>query len=422
MTLRTLLILINIAAVVTIIVIVGAKVLSVRREPNEKTPPNQTPFYDDDVMEDTHLTRGLRWALVFSTIVAVVLPLYWLLEPNRQIEESGGFEKRAEERGAVLFANASMPAYDSAKSLQCANCHGIDAGGGAATFVLTPDAQGNTDATPVAENWVAPSLNDVMYRFNECTAEEVTEKTANCDSRAEQQVTQIITYGRPGTPMPAWGVAGGGPKNEQAVSDLVAYIKSIQITPAKARAQAAKKITAFKCQILGCPDAKPSAIKGQVEVAQDNLAAAQKSLDEAKTDAQRQKYESEIQAAQEGITRSREYAAQVEKMSQGELLFNTQCARCHTKGWSTLEPSDGFVPMPGPPGNGAFGPSLRDGATLEQFPGDTGRQKQYDWVAVNIEANKGYGVRGISSGRMAHFGNILSKKQIDAIIDYERSL
>ena len=35
---------------------------------------------------------------------------------------------------------------------------------------------------------------------------------------------------------------------------------------------------------------------------------------------------------------------------------------------------------------------------------------------------KGYGVRGISSGRMAHFGNILSKKQIDAIIDFERSL
>ena len=411
MTLRTLLILINIAAVVTIIVIVGAKVLSVRREPNEKPAANQTPFYDDDVMEDTHLTRVLRWALVFSTIVAVVLPLYWLLEPNRQIEESGGFEKRAEERGAVLFANASMPAYDSAKSLQCANCHGIDAGGGAATFVLTPDAQGNTDATPVAENWVAPSLNDVMYRFNECTAEEVTAKTPNCDSRAEQQVTQIITYGRPGSPMPAWGVAGGGPKNEQAVSDLVAYIKSIQITPAKAQAQAAKKVTEFK-----------KSMAGQEATAEKALAQAQKDLAAAKTDLQRQKYESEIQAAQEGITRSRDYAAQVEKMSQGELLFNTQCARCHTKGWSTLEPADGFVPMPGAPGNGAFGPSLRDGATLEQFPGDTGRQKQYDWVAVNVEANKGYGVRGISSGRMAHFGNILSKKQIDAIIDFERGL
>jgi hypothetical protein len=31
-------------------------------------------------------------------------------------------------------------------------------------------------------------------------------------------------------------------------------------------------------------------------------------------------------------------------------------------------------------------------------------------------------VRGISTGRMAHFGNILTKDQIDAIIRYERNL
>jgi mono/diheme cytochrome c family protein len=410
-TLRTLLILINVAAVLAIIVIVGAKVLSVRREPNEKTAPNQTPFYDDDVMEDTHLTRVLRWALVFSTIVAVVLPLYWLLEPNRQAEEETGFDKRAIERGATLFANASMPAFDSAKSLQCANCHGADASGGATTFILTPDAQGDAKAAPVSEQWVAPALNDVMYRFNECSDEEVTAKTLNCQTRAENQVTQIITYGRPGTPMPAWGVAGGGPKNEQAVSDLVAYLKSIQISPDKARAQATKKIAAFK-----------SSMAGQEATAQQNLADAQAKLSASKTDAQRQKYQSEIQAAQEGITRSRDYYAQVQKMSQGELLFNTQCARCHTKGWSTLEPSDGFVPMPSQPGSGAFGPAFRDGSVLDQFPGETGKQKQFDWVSVNVEANKGYGVRGISSGRMAHFGNILSKQQIDQIIEFERGL
>ena len=67
----------------------------------------------------------------------------------------------------------------------------------------------------------------------------------------------------------------------------------------------------------------------QESVAQKNLEAAQKGLDAAKTPAQRQKYEGEIQAAQEGITRSREYYDQVKQMSQGELLFNTQCARCH---------------------------------------------------------------------------------------------
>ena len=411
MTLRTLLILINVAAVLVIIVIVGAKVLSVRREPTEKTPPNQTPFYDDDVMEDTHLTRVLRWALVFSTIVAVVLPLYWLLEPNRQAQENDGFEKRAVERGATLFASPTMPAFDSAKSLQCARCHGVDASGGAATFILTPDAQGDPNAAPVNENWVAPSLNDVMYRFNECTTDELTIKAPNCTTRAEKQVTQIITYGRPGTPMPAWGVAGGGPKNEQAVSDLVAYLKSIQISPDKARRRRPRRSPTSR-----------SPWPGRSRRRRKTSPPPRRALAAAKTDAQRQKYQGEIQAAQEGITRSRDYYAQVQKMSQGELLFNVECARCHTKGWSTLEPSDGFVPMPSQPGSGAFGPALRDGSVLDQFPGDTGRQKQYDWVAVNVEANKGYGVRGISSGRMAHFGNILSKKQIDQIIDFERGL
>jgi mono/diheme cytochrome c family protein len=161
---------------------------------------------------------------------------------------------------------------------------------------------------------------------------------------------------------------------------------------------------------------------GQEATAQQNLTEAQANLATAVTPAQKQLYQGEIQAAQEGITRSRAYFAQVQQMSQGELLFNVECARCHTKGWSTLEPANGFVPMPSQPGSGAFGPALRDGSVLDQFPGSTGKAKQFDWVSENVEANKGYGVRGISSGRMAHFGNILSKKQIDAIIDFERSL
>jgi hypothetical protein len=87
------------------------------------------------------------------------------------------------------------------------------------------------------------------------------------------------------------------------------------------------------------------------------------------------------------------------------------------------------VPEPAPPGSGALGPSLRDGSTLEQFPGlpadsaDTpGFQKQYEWIAEGAEEHKGYGVRGISTGRMPHFGAILTKDQIDAIIRYERNL
>ena len=66
---------------------------------------------------------------------------------------------------------------------------------------------------------------------------------------------------------------------------------------------------------------------------------------------------------------------------------------------------------------------------MEQFPGEPiddpttpGFLKQVEWVTVGVDANKGYGVRGISSGRMPHFGVILSKKQIDAIVAYERNL
>ena len=35
-----------------------------------------------------------------------------------------------------------------------------------------------------------------------------------------------IERGRPGTPMPAWGVEYGGPMTEQMVTDVIAYLKA----------------------------------------------------------------------------------------------------------------------------------------------------------------------------------------------------
>ena len=107
----------------------------------------------------------------------------------------------------------------------------------------------------------------------------------------------------------------------------------------------------------------------------------------------------------------------------GQLLFMTNCARCHTKGWSYFDPTKGEVPLPAQQGSGAFGPNLTNGDTVRQFPpGTDGLQQMYDWIATGVEANKQYGVRGISSGRMPHFGTILTKDQIEAIMAYERSL
>lgn len=417
LTFRTILVVVNVAAVIVILAVIGYKVLSVRREPSEKPAQNLTPFLDDNELEGRHLERVLRWALFFSTIVAVVLPVYWVLEPGRQTAEADGFEQRAVERGAVLFANQQMEAYDNTKSLLCANCHGTDAGGGSAPYTITPDAQGNTKANPVAVTWQAPALNTVMYRFNECTAEDLTAKAKNC-TRAENQVNNIITYGRAGTPMPAWGIEGGGPKNDQAISDIVEYLKSIQLSPEKAKAQVLQNVAALKSQA-----------KKAVASAEANLATAQQNLAKAETEKGRLAYTIQIDGARVAIERSKAFAEQIANAGQGELLFDVNCARCHTKGWSYNQPDKPLVPAPAPAGSGALGPSLRDGSTLEQFPGlpaddpsTPGFQKQYDWVANGVEEHKGYGVRGISTARMPHFSAILTKAQIDAIIKYERSL
>jgi mono/diheme cytochrome c family protein len=218
--------------------------------------------------------------------------------------------------------------------------------------------------------------------------------------------------------MPAWGIEGGGPKNYQAISDLVEYLKSIQLSPEKAKAQVLQNVAALKDQA-----------KKAVASAEANLATAQENLAKAETEQGRIAYTIQIDGARVAIERSKAFADQIANAGQGELLFDVNCARCHTKGWSYNQPDKPLVPAPAPAGSGALGPSLRDGSTLEQFPGlpaddpsTPGFQKQYDWVANGVEEHKGYGVRGISTARMPHFGAILTKGQIDAIIKYERSL
>jgi mono/diheme cytochrome c family protein len=56
---------------------------------------------------------------------------------------------------------------------------------------------------------------------------------------------------------------------------------------------------------------------------------------------------------------------------------------------------------------------------LRQFPAV---QQQIEWVTETVEIGKQYGQRGISSGRMPHFGNMLTDEQIKAVVDYERTL
>jgi cytochrome c-type biogenesis protein CcmH/NrfF len=61
-----------------VVVILGSR----RRQP--ASPPNLTPYYDDETMEGPKLERFLGAAVIFSAILAAALPAYWLLEPGRQ--------------------------------------------------------------------------------------------------------------------------------------------------------------------------------------------------------------------------------------------------------------------------------------------------------------------------------------------------
>jgi len=249
--LRNILFLVNGIALIAFVVM--AIVASRRHKP--APPANLTPYYDDETMEGPKLERFLGAAVIFSAILAAALPAYWLLEPSRQTKMNRDFLKASIERGRLRFAVAGTVPPSEVLNLECARCHGAKAEGGAATFLLQPTQPGDLAKTV---SWTAPSLNDVLLRFSPDT------------------VTQIITYGRPGTPMPAWGLAGGGPLPDQPISDLVNYLQSIQLTPAEAM----KRNTAKADQIM-----------------KDNP----------------------------GI-------------SEGQALFMAACARCHTKGWSYGEP------------------------------------------------------------------------------------
>ncbi len=222
MSLKTILFLANGVALLALLSLALASARGRRATP----PANKTEFYNDAVLEGPRLERVLGAAVLFSAVLAASLPVYWLIEPNRQDKMSNDFLADSIDRGHHRFARTgAIPGHSEVLPLECARCHGDEAQGGSASFLLLPDEPGEL---PQTVNWKAPSLDDVLLRFDEETGRE--------------QVISIITYGRPGTPMPAWGLAGGGPLNEQAITDIVNYLTSIQVKPEEAKKRNTEQI------------------------------------------------------------------------------------------------------------------------------------------------------------------------------------
>jgi mono/diheme cytochrome c family protein len=134
-------------------------------------------------------------------VLVIGLPLYWVFEPSRQ---AGAVEAKNEEFvrwGSKLFATTAEGGFN------CAGCHGAQGGGGQAAYTITDPNTGQVKAV----QWNAPALNTVFYRYD------------------ESEVKFILVYGRPFSPMSPWGLAGGGPMNDQQIETLIAKLKTLQI-------------------------------------------------------------------------------------------------------------------------------------------------------------------------------------------------
>jgi mono/diheme cytochrome c family protein len=310
---------------------------------------NRKAYYDDEVLEGSRLERVQVLGLLFLVVITIALPLYWVLEPGRQAGAQFGFEKRFTEWGATLFAPTADGGYN------CAGCHGGMKGtGGAASYAVTDPKTGEVKAV----SWKAPALNTVLYRYT------------------DEEVRFILNYGRPFSPMSAWGTIGGGPLNDQSITTLINYLQSIQI-----------------------PQDNCVETRGSYNPTCDDGHLPADKNKEIIVEAQRQ-----VDAGTYG--------------SLGEALFNLDlnsgaysCARCHTKGWSYGDPQT--------TGGGALGPNLTGGSSIRQFPNQS---DMIAFISHGSELGKRYGEQGQGSGRMPAFGQIYTDEQLKLIVEYVRSL
>lgn len=169
-------------------------VLNSRRRirPPERPAPNQEFFLDNERLENDRLTRVLTSAVVAAGVLAIVMPIYFANEFNRQASASEAVAEQNVELGQELWTRFG-----------CTGCHGPDGGGGAASI--------SEERSGITVNWTVPSLNDVFYRYD------------------EDEVRHWIVYGRKGTPMPANGLEGGGAMTVQEVDQVIAYIRTLQL-------------------------------------------------------------------------------------------------------------------------------------------------------------------------------------------------
>ena len=337
--------------------------------------PNRKPYLTDEELEGKKLNMALFSALGLLAIIAVALPLYWLAEPGRQEGAKETFDEVFIERGLALYETGA----------QCVACHGGAGVGGVTTFIIN-DQNGQFVGQVT---WNAPALNNVLYRYN------------------EDQVRYILNYGRPGTPMAAWGTPGGGPLTTQQVDDLIAYLWSVQLKTDDMRSQVDDAVKAID----------PALYERMLEVRKSNADVVPNGDVEA-------------------VNANR--LSRADELALGEILFNNQsiaqgsysCARCHVAGAPYGQAWQPFLRLQ----YGSFGPNLIG------IENEATEQQHFNLVWNGMDEGKLYFSRKQGNPQMPGFGvnrntgkeaegvpdfgpeGMLTPEEVWAIITYERNL
>ena len=284
---------------------------------------NKKQYLSDEELEGTKLDKSLSFALIVLGVTSLSLPFYWLAEPGRQEGAVDAYQLNFESRGEGSYLVTA----------QCVNCHAAGGVGGSAPYVLQ-DADGQFIANA---DWNAPALNDVLLRYT------------------EEEVRYILNFGRPGSPMAAWGTPGGGPLTEQQVQNIIEYIDTFQV----------QSLDPIVINQSDDPDAANE--------------AADKLTEEM--------YEEVLRSLSAG-----------EFDSIGEAVFNlglysgyrngsVSCGRCHTAGWSlgaSVFPGlldDGVAGCGGGSPSG-IGYNLCSSSTVDRFPDDTWKMPDGSWYPI----------------------------------------